>query len=212
MDKTRAGFGVLVPVKPTSVAKSRLTGVDADLRQRLVTAFAVDTVAAALEATDVSVVLGVTDDHVLAARLRTLGAEAVPDAVSDDLNASLRQAARELCRRHPTLRVAALCADLPGLRPDELDRALALAARHERAFLADEAGEGTTLVCARDADLFAPHFGVGSRASHHASGHHELDGTGLGSLTLDIDTPVDLERGLARGVGPRTREVAALLA
>ena len=77
-------YGVLVPVKRPAVAKSRLAGLGDDLRTELAGAFAMDTVAAALESPAVGCVVAVTDDHVLAAALAGLGAHAVPDGVAGD--------------------------------------------------------------------------------------------------------------------------------
>ncbi len=205
-------YGVLVPVKPPAVAKSRLAALGEEERTELATAFAMDTVAAALETPRVGCVLGVTDDHVLAAALADLGAEVVPDGASDDLNATLVQAAAELARRFPGLRPAALCADLPALRPDELGRALGSAPEEPAAFLADAEGRGTTLLLARDVEAFRPRFGPDSREAHRAAGAREIDLVDVPSLRRDVDTPADLEAALDLGVGPRTALVATLLA
>src|SRR4051812_32804053 len=118
-------FVVLVPVKPPAVGKSRLLGLDADVRRALAEAFAQDTVAACLAADRVSQVLVVTDDVRFSAVLAALGAETMPDGVTGDLNGALRLAAAEAHRRWPELAPVALCADLPALRPRELDAALA---------------------------------------------------------------------------------------
>ena len=93
-----ARFGVVVPVKPPAVAKSRLGGLGDDVRRALASAFAADTVEAALASERVACVLVVTDDHGLARDLADPGVEVIPDGAADDLNASLVQAAAEL---HP---------------------------------------------------------------------------------------------------------------
>ena len=152
-------FGVIVPVKPPAVAKSRLAPLGDAVRRDLVVAFAVDTVTAVLEAPVVGEVLVVTDDHLLARGLADLGVRVLPDGATDDLNGSLVQAAAELHRRRPDLSPVALCADLPALRTEELTRALAEAGRHDVAFVADAQGVGTTLVTARHLDGFAPASG-----------------------------------------------------
>ncbi len=71
--------------------------------------------------------LVVTDDHVLARAMSDLGADVIPDGTSD-LNGTLLQAAAEMHRRDPALRLAAVCADLPALRPEEFSTALASSA------------------------------------------------------------------------------------
>jgi 2-phospho-L-lactate guanylyltransferase len=204
-----APVGVIVPVKPPRIAKSRLGGLGEQVRRDLAAAFAADTVEATLAASRVEVVLAVTDDHRLAADLRGLGAVTIPDVTVGDLNASLVQAAAELVRRAPGVRVAALCADLPALRPDELDRALAAASAHDLAFVADADGIGTTLLAAATGAGFRPAFGPGSRAVHLAYGAAELDAAGLDSVRRDVDTPGDLAAALRLGIGPRTSQVTA---
>lgn len=209
MSTSAPRFGVIVPVKPQSIAKSRLGRLGDDVRRSLAAAMAADTVAAALRADLVALVLVVTDDHILAAELRALGAEVVPDATVDDLNATLVQAAAELTRRRPGVRPAALCADLPALRPAELDRALAAA--DGSAFVADTDRVGTTLLTAADAPTFHPCFGPGSRDGHRAAGAVEIELAGLDSVRRDVDTPEDLAAALRLGAGPRTSRLAAPL-
>ena len=201
-------FGVIVPVKPPAFAKSRLGGLGDGVRRSLAAAFAADTVDAALRADLVGLVLAVTDDHWLADELRALGAEVIPDGAVDDLNASLVQAAAELTRRRPELSPTALCADLPALRPHELDRALA-SVTGEAAFAADATGAGTTLLTATSQELFRPAFGHGSRERHRAAGVVEIDVDGIDSVRRDVDTPDDLASALRLGIGPRTSRVTA---
>ncbi|MQA98041.1 MAG: 2-phospho-L-lactate guanylyltransferase [Streptosporangiales bacterium] len=107
--------------------------------------------------------------------------------------------------------VGAMSADLPALRPAELARVLDAAARYDRAFLADAAGEGTTLYTARPGAEFAPAFGRGSRDRHRALGAYELDLADVPSLRRDVDTPEDLRAVLELGAGPRTTAIAAPL-
>jgi 2-phospho-L-lactate guanylyltransferase len=202
-------FGVVVPVKPPKIAKSRLGGLGEDVRQDLAAAFAADTVAAALAAPAVDLVLAVTDDHRLAAALRDLGADVMPDVAVDDLNASLVQAVAELVRRAPELRPAAICADLPALRPAELDRALTATLPHHLAFVADADGVGTTLLSAASRADFRPGFGPGSRVVHLDHGAVEVEVAGIDSVRRDVDTPRDLAAALRLGIGPRTSYLCA---
>lgn len=204
-----ARFCVLVPVKPTAHAKSRLSPLGDDARRALVTAFAVDTVTAALGSSLVGAVLVVTDDHALARELSGLGAHVVPDGAADDLNESLVQAAAEAQRRWPGLAPAALCADLPALDSEQLTRALSSAAAFPAAFVPDLDGGGTTMMAAVSRDTFTPRFGPGSRAAHVAEGAHELLEVDVPTLRRDVDTPGDLRDALALGVGSRTALVAA---
>ena len=202
-------FGVVIPVKPPTYAKSRLGRLGDDVRRSLAEAFALDTVAATLRCDHVRSVLVVTDDHRLAEKVRRLGADVIPDGTADDLNGSLEQGAAEVRRRDPSLHLAALCADLPALRPAELDRALAASPPTRLGFVADADGLGTTLVTAPDLVTFRPRFGPASRAEHLAAGGIELVEEGLESLRRDVDTPADLEEALRLGIGAHTSHVTA---
>jgi 2-phospho-L-lactate guanylyltransferase len=198
---------VVVPVKPPARGKSRLVGPGEEERRDLAAAFALDTVAACLATPGVAQVLAVTDDAAFATRLTALGCSVVPDGVSDDLNGSLRQAAAEARRRWPALRPVALCADLPSLRPEDLERALAALPPEVPAFVADAAGTGTTLYASPQGE-FDPRFGPGSRAAHLAAGAVEVPGE-LVTLRQDVDDLDDLARAEELGLGPRTRAVLA---
>lgn len=205
-------FCVIVPVKPPARGKSRLLGLDDSTRAELAEAFALDTIAAARAAERVSAVLVVTDDHVLAGRLVREGCAAIPDGVTGDLNASLVQAAAEAVRRRPAARPVALCADLPALRPDELDAALAAAADQapdRAAFVPDARGTGTCLYTAPGPE-FAPRFGEDSAQAHLAAGAVRLDGE-WPHLRRDVDDLIDLGLALGLGVGPATAAAAAHL-
>jgi 2-phospho-L-lactate guanylyltransferase len=195
-------YVVLVPVKPPAVGKSRLSGIATADRRALAEAFALDTVAACVAAASVAEVLVVTDDAGFSARLTGLGTSAIPDGVAGDLNGSLRLAAAEAHRRWPDLRPVALCADLPALRPADLDEVLGRVGPHP-AFVPDAAGVGTTLYVA-GYDEFAPRFGPGSRAAHLDSGAREL-ADAAPSVRRDVDDLADLGDAISLGVGRATR-------
>lgn len=206
----------MVPVKPLPVAKTRLRGA-ADggvgaltAHTRLALALAMDTVAAARAARRVRRVVVISSDPAVAMELGALGAEVVPDP-SKGLNGALRHGARLLRERDPHGAVGALQADLPALRPDELDAALdaasaLFAAGATRAFCPDEPGGGTTLLVAAPGTDLGPRFGRGSAAAHSALGALPLHGPWPG-LRRDVDTSQDLGRAAELGVGPRTRAV-----
>jgi 2-phospho-L-lactate guanylyltransferase len=197
-------YAVLVPVKPPAIGKSRLRGVESADRRALAEAFALDTVAACVAASSVAEVLVVTDDAPFSARLTGLGTAAIPDGVAGDLNGTLRQAAAEARRRWPDLRPVAICADLPALRPTDLDEVLGRVGPHP-AFVPDAAGIGTTLYVAAY-DEFDPRFGPGSRDAHLDSGAKEV-ADAAASVRRDVDDVDDLRDAVALGVG---RETAAL--
>jgi 2-phospho-L-lactate guanylyltransferase len=195
----------LVPVKPPALGKSRLVGLPEEQRVALAAAFARDTVAAARAAERVAVVMVVTDDAAFAAVAAAAGCATLPDGVTGDLNGSLVQAAMEAGRRWPSYAVAAVCADLPALRSEDLDAALAQVPDRGTAFVADARGEGTTMYAAASAALFAPRFGPGSRDAHAQEGAVEASGD-LASLRHDVDDVGDLGRAMVLGVGRHTAD------
>lgn len=198
-------FSLIVPLKPLAVAKSRLAGAAGPVRPALALAFALDTVAAALACAEVADVTVVTDDPAAGAELAALGAFVVADVPAAGLNAALRYGAERVREREPAAAVAALNGDLPALRPAELSAVLRDAASaSERAFLADAAGVGTTLLAASPGTPLSPAFGGPSRARHLASGAREITLSAVDSVRQDVDTADDLRAALGLGVGPRT--------
>jgi 2-phospho-L-lactate guanylyltransferase len=124
--------------------------------------------------------------------------------VADDLNESLRVGAAEAQRRWPGARPVAVCADLPSLRPADLDSALSEAEElASPAFVVDGDGVGSTLYTAPHDD-FAPHFGPASRAAHLDAGAREIDGD-LSSLRRDVDDAEALAAAAGLGLGAHTR-------
>ncbi|MCC5478472.1 2-phospho-L-lactate guanylyltransferase [Streptomyces sp. NPDC059680] len=201
---------LVIPLKPLSRAKSRLSDTAGDgVRPGLALAFAQDTVAAALSCTAVADVAVVTDDERAARELAALGARIVPDTPGSGLNAALAHGAAVVREMRPRTPVAALNADLPALRPAELAVVLGAAAEFSRAFLADAAGLGTTLLAALPDGELQPEFGIDSRSRHRGSGAEELRLAGVDSVRQDVDTGDDLRAALALGVGPYTAAVSA---
>jgi len=209
---------LVVPVKPLYAAKSRLRGAadrgvgDPDAHAALALALAHDTVAAVGAARTVRRLLVISSDPVVAAELAAVGVEVAPD-VGGGLNAALRHGAGLLRAADPGAPVGALQADLPALRPEELDDAVAAAAAlaatgRGRAFCADADGRGTTLLLAAAGVPLDPRFGDGSAARHRGTGAVALDGPWPG-LRRDVDTGDDLRAAAGLGLGPHTRAVLA---
>ncbi|MEW1720911.1 2-phospho-L-lactate guanylyltransferase [Streptomyces sp. NPDC093109] len=204
-----ARWSLVVPLKPLRLAKSRLAATAGEaLRPRLALAFAQDTVAAALACPAVRDVVVVTDDPAASERLAALGARVVPDTPADGLNAALAHGARAVREASPRAAVAALNADLPALRPAELGRVLAAAGAFPRAFLADAAEMGTTLLTAAPGTELRPAFGGPSRRRHLSSGAVEIMLTGVDSVRQDVDTGDDLLVATALGLGGYTASQA----
>jgi 2-phospho-L-lactate/phosphoenolpyruvate guanylyltransferase len=206
---------LLLPMKPLATAKTRLRGAvnnrAAQAHTRLVLALARDTVAAASAATVVRRVVAICSDGVVRHALAVDGVEAVPDELAAGLNSALRYGEALLRAADPTATVAALPADLPALRPQELDCAIRLGlATGGRAFCTDQAGTGTTLLIAPPGSVLEPHFGPDSAAAHLASGAQELLGNWPG-LRCDVDTAEDLERARDLGLGRFTTAALHML-
>ncbi len=78
-----------------------------------------------------------------------------------------------------------------------------------RAFVADAAGTGTTLLAAGPRVALRPAYGPASAAAHAASGAVALSGD-WPSLRRDVDTAADLRVAAALTLGPRSASVIGL--
>jgi 2-phospho-L-lactate guanylyltransferase len=205
-----ASWILVIPVKRTAIAKSRLAAAYPQHRPELARAFAVDTTAAALDSPLVYAVLVVTDDPVVSADVTAIGAHVVPDLPGAGLNEALEHGAAVAAAQYPGMGVAALSADLPALRPAELSAVLA-ACTADRSFVIDEPGTGTTMLAAGPGIPLDPRFGVGSALAHQTSGAVSIDLTSIDSVRRDVDTAADLAHAVQLGVGPATADVMSLV-
>jgi 2-phospho-L-lactate guanylyltransferase len=199
-------WSALVPVKRLAVAKSRVA-LPAEARRELALAMACDTVRAALSSASVTAVVVVTSDDRATAALHALGARTVPDEPEAGLNAALRHGLAAA----PTPTVVALSADLPALRPKDLDDVLDRAIRHPATVVSDLSGTGTTILTALDETHFRPAFGAGSLEAHRRAGALDLSTTAGQSLRLDVDTLGALTSAAELGLGPDTARLYAAI-
>jgi 2-phospho-L-lactate guanylyltransferase len=208
---------LIVPVKPLTKAKSRLRGAadggvgEPRAHARLAMALLRDTIDAVRAARVVRRLLVVSSDPVVAAELGVFGIEVAPDGPVPGLNRAYERGAAVLREQDPTAAVGALQADLPALRPDELDEAVASALAlfgtgAGRAFVADAEGTGTTFLLAAPGAELGPRFGEGSARRHEESGAHPLPGPWPG-LRRDVDTAADLREAADLGLGRHTSSV-----
>lgn len=202
-----ASWTVVLPVKGGPDAKSRLGHT---ARQDLAAAVALDTVAAVVRCRSVGRVLVVTGDPAVAAAHSALGAEVVADP-GGGLDGALAAGAAAAGSTAPAP-CALLLADLPALRPEDLDAALvacglALDGGAVQVTVPDADGTGTVLLAASSAAGLRPRFGPGS-ADAHASDALVLPGAPA-RLRRDVDTPAHLAEAVRHGVGPRTAAVLA---
>lgn len=202
-EQRMTSWSIVMPVKPLDRAKSRLA-MGSDERRSLTLAMALDTAAAARACRLVTRVVVVSDDEVVDHALRELGALVIGDEPAAGLDEALVHGAR-VARAHTRGGcVGALTADLPALKPAELERALAAAAGHDRMVVGDFARHGTTLLTACEGVELEPSFGVGSLRRHVESGAVALAIDGVDGLRRDVDTLEDLEFARALGLGPHT--------
>jgi 2-phospho-L-lactate guanylyltransferase len=212
---------LVVPVKPLAKAKSRLRGAadggigEPRAHARLAMALLRDTIDAVRATPAVRRLLVVSSDPVVAAELGVFGIDVAPDGPVPGLNLAYERGAALLRAQDPTAAVGALQADLPALRPDELDGAVGAAlalfgAGSQRAFVADAEGTGTTFLLAAPGTELDPRFGVGSAREHERSGARPLAGSWPG-LRRDVDTAADLRDAAGLGLGEHTGCVLALI-
>jgi 2-phospho-L-lactate guanylyltransferase len=200
---------IVIPFKGGSNAKSRLGNLGhvrssgPVLRRELALAFLEDTVRAAATAKGVARIIVVSSDP---APVETGGdALFLPDP-GQGLNAAVEAGiayARTLDSLAP---VAALTADLPCLRPRDLEEALDQARHHRLAVVPDRHGTGTTMISALPYVAVSAQFGTGSCAAHIRAGHSVLALPENSTLRADIDTVDDLADAVRRGVGDHTRD------
>lgn len=227
-ERPAVSWTVVVPVKVTSQAKTRLAGdLSPGQRVELVRAMVVDTVTAARATPTVDRVVVVTDDPDVVADLQGQS-PAVPPVPSwperteqaalaivpepspaAGLNAAIRAGAAHARAGDglATVAVAVLLGDLPALRSRDLGDALEAASAHARAVVTDAEGSGTTLLTAGAGVELRPAFGPGSAAEHAAHGHAVLDVPARSGLRQDVDLATDLAAVAALGPGPCTTEV-----
>lgn len=194
---------VVVPVKPSARAKSRLE-VDGVGRADLARAIALDTLAAASACELVAQVVVVTDDAALAREAAMIPAlRFVPEGDARGLDAAVAAgvAAIDPGGRMPR---AALLGDLPALRPADLADALRAAASVPRGVVPDAEGTGSTLVTAGVGVEWESSFGDGSFARHVALGCQALRIPDASTLRRDVDTAAQLEVARVLGLGQRT--------
>jgi 2-phospho-L-lactate guanylyltransferase len=196
---------LLVPVKPLARAKTRLRGAAdggagaPEAHARLVLALARDTFAAAANTAAVRRAVAICSDEVVRTALAVDGVETIYDEPAAGLNPALQYGETVLRGPDPDTPVGVLQADLPALRPEELDCAIRIGlATGARAFCTDRTGTGTTLLLAPSGQPLKPCFGPGSAAAHRATGAQEIAGCWPG-LRCDVDTAADL--AVARGLG-----------
>jgi 2-phospho-L-lactate guanylyltransferase len=196
----------VIALKPAAQAKSRLAVPD-PLRRRLAWTMALDTLSALRRA--LPYVLVVSDQPALEAQLRQAGlaVEVISESGHVGINAALSRGAWALQTKGFTT-VLASVGDLPALRPESVLRILDASRSHQRSFVPDASGIGTTILVAHNVEL-VPQFQGRSATAHHTSGAVSLSEEAIGSpiadARRDVDTEADLAAAIGLGVGRATQ-------
>jgi 2-phospho-L-lactate guanylyltransferase len=202
---------LLIPYKGAFNAKSRLreSGVSDDDRKLLADAFLSDVLAAASEVERVSQVIVTTPDPATRVLLESCPCSVIVEPRElDGLNDALAWALAEIGEARN--QCAILAADLPFVSAAEIEYALELASQHERSFVSDSAGSGTTLLAMNHTAEFTPAFGEDSRSAHERLGCVELPIPQTSGLRRDVDT-LDQLNADHSGIGEFTASVLGAL-
>jgi 2-phospho-L-lactate guanylyltransferase len=202
---------LVLPVKGGPQAKSRLGAPPP-----VAAAIALDCLDAVLACPVVGSCVVVSADVATQRSARLAGATVVTESrPGTGLVAAVRDGLAAASRRPWCARPAAvLLADLPALRPADLQAALDAArialddGKAPMAAVPDAEGTGTVLLAARTPARLDPAFGPRSFAEHLRRGAVPL-ALDLPRLRRDVDTPADLDEALSLGVGPRTASALA---
>lgn len=224
---------VVVPVKESDRAKSRLAAPHPLSRPALASAVAEDTLEQVCRALPPAQVIVVTSDRHAREVAGRLGAQVVSDpgaGLNAAVRAGLASTADAEVQSTTSARVgsttdggiqsttdagvdrgrpgwAVLLGDLPALRAADLRTALERCAAHPACVVPDADGTGTVLLTSTVGPP-EPRFGSGSAARHAVDATRlELD---LPRLRRDVDTATDLAHAVTLGVGPRTAEALGL--
>lgn len=197
---------VLVPVKDLGRAKTRLSK-SPDHRRRLAAAMALDTMMALAACAQVARMWVVTSDPDVRTEVSGLGLPPgqQPTIIEEGARSSLNLALEvglSAIAQESTGPTAIVAADLPAASADDFDRVLTAALGVLQGAVPDAQEEGTTLLSATSLDALSPQFGDGSLTRHLAHGAVPLEANAR--LRLDVDTPADLRRAVALGVGRHT--------
>lgn len=192
----RSDWCAVVPLSPAAHAKTRLAPLG-ELRTSLASAFAADVIAALASARPVAQVVVVSDGSVALPGDR---AHVHVDSGAADLNGSIA-AGESHARRSGFERIVVVMADLPCVRPEDVEDLLARARSVPRGFVRDHRGTGTTILTTTGPGLL-PRFGRTSAADHRAEGAVEFE-VAL-RMRFDVDDPEDVTLAMAYGLGRAT--------
>lgn len=198
------GWTVVLPVKDLEQAKRRLAHDVGRWRPALAEAFAADVLDAALAVAEIARVLVVGGAGISPSELARPRVFQLPDA--GGLDAAVTSGLTRARADSPGCRVLVLQADLPCLRPTDLECLLSIAPTSRPGVLADADGLGTVALTLPGRTTLTTAFGAGSLDRHLRAGAERID-LSAPRLRRDVDTLAHLQDAIRLGVGNRTRQV-----
>jgi 2-phospho-L-lactate guanylyltransferase len=207
-----AKFTAIIPVKPSSLAKSRID-LPAHNRSLLARAFASDVLTAVGSSDLIDAILIITARDDLAEQARRHHAVILRDRpllARDGLNSAIGIGGHWASSRREKNPVVVVPSDLPCLTSALLDETLRLMRGDGSAFVPDRSGSGTTLLSASTPRLLLPSYGPGSRRRHAQLGATCVDDV-VPHARHDVDTLDDLAAALPLGVGQQTQAALSQL-
>jgi 2-phospho-L-lactate guanylyltransferase len=197
----------IVPVKPLSRAKSRLSeALLPEQRELLATEWLVRTVRLLVPLTRIRGVLVISRDTKALAMVRDLGANTVQESGAPELNNALLRATQVL-RAWQADSVLVVPADLPLLAAEDVEEMVQRGRYHNTVVIAPDRHEtGTNLLFVRPPGLMPYAFGENSFAEHQRLALEAEANVSIyrsERVALDVDWPDDLERyyHLAKSLG-----------
>jgi 2-phospho-L-lactate guanylyltransferase len=204
---------ILVPVKDLSGAKQRLASVLSQEQRTLLARTMLEDVCAALaEVNPRPRVALVTNDPFAAALARHHGFAVIQDNENLGESEAIAMATAQAEKLGAAFTLV-LPADIPLLRPAEVEAVLAEMPAAGSVLVPAADGRGTNAALRRPCALFPLRFGNDSFLPHRASAQATgrtcvvLDNAGLPGIALDIDRPSDLAQLLGFPMRTRTQEL-----
>ncbi len=199
----------LIPVKRFSRAKTRLGSLLSDPdRAQLAEAMFMDTLAAIRDAKLIDRIAVVTDEPAIEDVLSDRAIVRIKDTCQD-LNQALA-ISRKALEGHAASKLAIFPADIPAIRPQDADTAVAASSGGSFVIVPAHDNDGTNALVVTREPEFVFRFGPASAMRH--TGTAESAGLKVNRLSLpriasDLDKPEDLPRLWAAGPGPHTTQV-----
>ena len=187
----------IIPVKPLTNAKSRLSAVlTAEQRYELTRAMFRHVISVVAASQHITGLIVISRDTKALAIAREMGAKTIQEGADSDLNPALLRATA-VAKSWRADAVLILPADLPFVHADDLRAMIRLSRERSIVIASDSQADGTNALLVRPPGMIAYEYGAGSFQKHIAS-VGRAGGVAMpfysDRLALDIDLPQDLER------------------